>query len=281
VTFAAVGRALRRVRPCTSPGHGTLLEVSLSTAIARPTAVRSTLAEQLEPVIKVHAELLRDCTPDVDPGEAQRRIRNGQIAYEALRVLRSCGDLLPRFQRVLDAFEVAGLVSNDDRRAIRDGELDVDDLVSGWFTGDRTPRDPRRRVARQVAIVVGNALLRASTDRVGAPSTWRAWTRTVCPCCGGAPDIALAERGAQRSLVCARCDANWRARTNGCLGCGADAEPVIARIANGELGYELVMCNACGRFIKERPRRGTESFLVERALTTELDLAAEQRGLRI
>ncbi len=243
--------------------------------------MRATLAEQLEPVLKVHAELLGDCQPVIEPDEAQRRIANGQVGYDALRVLGSCGDLLPRFWRVLDAFEVAGLVSNDDRRAIRDGEPDVDEMVSGWFTGDRTPRDPRRRAARQVAIVVGNALLRAATDRVGAPSVWRAWARPVCPCCGGAPDIALGERGAQRSLVCARCDASWRARTNGCLGCGVESEPEIARITNEELGYALVMCNACGRFIKERPRRGTESFLVERALTTELDVAAEQRGLRI
>jgi hypothetical protein len=232
-------------------------------------------------VLKVHAELLGDCTPSVDQADSQRRIRNGQVGYDALRVLRSCGDLLPRFWRVLDAFEVAGLVSNDDRRAIRDSELDVDDLVSGWFTGDRTPRDPRRRTARQVAIVVGNALLRAATDRVGPASHWRAWTRAVCPCCGGAPDIALGERGAQRMLVCARCDASWRTRGSGCLGCGAEREPEIARIANPELGYDLLMCNACGRFIKERPRRGADSYLVERALTSELDLAAEQRGLRI
>jgi hypothetical protein len=247
----------------------------------RPPSARSALAEQFAPVLHVHAELLGDCVPAVEPESAQRRIRNGQVGYDALRVLRSCGDLLPRFVRVLDAFEVAGFISNDDRRAIRDGELDVDDLVSGWFTGDQTPRDPLRRIARQAAIVVGNALLRDASTRVGLPSTWRGWTRTVCPCCGGSPDIVLVERSAQRTLVCARCDAQWRAKRSGCLGCDTEVSPAIARINNPALGYDLVMCNACGRFIKERPRRGLESFIVERALTTELDLAAEQRGLRI
>jgi hypothetical protein len=247
----------------------------------RPATVRTTLAEQFAPVLHVHAELLGDCVPTVDAEEAQRRIRNRQVGYDALRVLQSCGDLRPRFVRVLDAFEVAGFVSNDDRRALLDGDIDVDELVSGWFTGDRTPRDPRRRVARQAAIVVGNALLRAASARVGSPTTWKGWTRTVCPCCGGAPDIALVERGTQRTLVCARCDAQWRARRDGCLGCDTDDSPAIARINNPELDYDLVMCNACGRFLKERPRRGIDSFIVERALTTELDLAAEQRGLRI
>ncbi len=239
------------------------------------------MAEQYGPVLRVHAELLKHFVPAVDLEDATRRIRNGQVGYEALRILQSCGDLHPSFVRVLDAFELAGFVSNDDRRALLDGELDVDELVSGWFTGDRTPRDPRRRAGRQAAIVVGNAVLRAATERVGPPAAWDNWTRTVCPCCGGAPDIALVERGTERTLVCARCDAQWRARREGCLGCDTDDSPAIARIGNPELDYDLVMCNACGRFLKERPRRGLESLIVERALTTELDLAAEQRGLRI
>ena len=71
-------------------------------------------------------------------------------------------------------------------------------------------------------------------------------------------------------------------RRDGCLGCDApDAPSHIARIPNAALGYELVMCNSCGRFMKERPRRGTSQLLVERAITAELDRAAELRGLRI
>jgi FdhE protein len=123
--------------------------------------------------------------------------------------------------------------------------------------------------------------LRNASERVGAPSVWKTWARVVCPCCGGAPDVALLERGGHRTLVCSRCDAQWRAPRTGCLGCDADDAPSIARIPNAAVGYELVMCNACGRFLKERPRRGLESLVVERAMTMELDVAAEQRGLRI
>jgi hypothetical protein len=249
--------------------------------LPRPTTVRSTLAEQFAPVLRVHAEIVADCVPLVDTDHAHARIRGGQVGYDALRVLRSCGDPMPHYVRVLDAFEVVGFLSNDDRRSLLDSEIDVDDVVSGWFTGDRIPRESRRRLARQAAIVVGNALLRAASALVEPASVWRSWTRIVCPCCGGAPDIALRERGSQRTLVCARCDAQWRTPHQGCLICRIEDEPTIARIANAELGYDLVMCNGCGRFLKERPRRGIQSFIVERALTTELDLAAEQRGLRI
>ena len=283
MTFDAVGRGSgEHARPGTTPAPAARPFDSVSSfSPPRSTSVRSTTAEQFAPILRVHTDVLSGCSPSVDADTARRRMASGQVAYDALRMLRSCGDLLPRFVRVLDAFEVAGLVSNENRRAILDGELDVDDLVSGWFTGDRTPRDARRQIARQAAIVVGNALLRAATELVGPASVWRDWTRVVCPCCGGAPDIALVERGGQRTLVCARCDAQWRAPRAGCLGCETIEPPGIARISNPELGYDLMMCNACGRFLKERPRRGLESLIVERALTTELDLAAEQRGLRI
>ena len=235
-------------------------------------------------MLRAHADLLGECAPSVDEAVARQRIAKGQIGYDALRVLRSCGDLTSRFVRVLDAFEVAGLVSNADRPVIMTSELDVDDLVSGWYTGDRTPRDSRRRLARQVGIVIGNALLRAASSRVGTPTDWPTWARVICPCCGGAPDIALIERAGrerQRILVCGHCDATWRAPREGCLGCDASESPrTIARISNPELGYDLMICNSCGGFLKERPRAGIASLIVERALTAELDVAAELRGLR-
>ena len=254
----------------------------MSTRLAsRPSTPLSPLAEQFAPVLRVHGELVKECAPLVDQATARSRIENGQVGYDALKMFVSCGDLFPRFVRVLDTFEVAGLVSNEDCRALLDDDLDVDDLVCCWFTGDRTPRNPRRRIARQAAIVLGNALLRAATERVGAPGAWRAWTRIVCPCCGGAPDIALVEKNGNRTLVCARCDAHWRALSKGCLGCGSDKTSDIARIVNRSLDYDLIMCNSCGRYLKERARLGIEHLILERAHTLELDLAAEQRGLRI
>ena len=168
------------------------------------------MAEQFAPVLRVYSEIVAQSEPLVDSEHAHTRIRSGQVGYDALRVLRSCGDPMPHYARVLDAFEVAGLVSNDDRRALLASELDVDDMISGWFTGDRTPREGRRRIARQAAIVVGNGLLRAATAMLEPATAWREWTRIVCHCCGVAPDIALRERGSQRTLVCARCDAQWR-----------------------------------------------------------------------
>src|SRR6185295_4366564 len=105
---------------------------------------------------RAHAEIRDESQPLVDVEHAQSRIRSGQVGYDALRVLHSCGDPMPYFTRVLDAFEVAGFLSNEDRRSLLDSELDVDGLVRGWFFDDRTPLDPSCRIARQAGIVVGN-----------------------------------------------------------------------------------------------------------------------------
>ncbi len=178
---------------------------------SRSSSLRTNTAEQFAPVLRVHADVQRAAEPVVDPDMTRRRIATGQVAYDALRVIASCGDLTPRFKQVLEALEVAGLLSNDERRTVSAREHDVEELISGWLTGDRIPRDSARRAARQAAIIVGNAVLRRASERVGSPTLWKGWARIVCPCCGGAPDMALIERGGHRSLVCSRCDAQWRA----------------------------------------------------------------------
>jgi hypothetical protein len=48
-----------------------------------------------------------------------------------------------------------------------------------------------------------------------------------------------------------------------------------------DLGYELLVCHACARYLKERRGDGMQLPIIERALTVELDAAAERRGLRI
>jgi formate dehydrogenase maturation protein FdhE len=84
----------------------------------------------------------------------------------------------------------------------------------------------------------------------------------------------------KRTLVCWRCDTQWKTAHRGCLGCGADGPPTVARVPSPYLGYELAICNSCGRYLKERRGPLTHELLVERTLTAGLDEAAQQRGLR-
>ena len=61
----------------------------------------------------------------------------------------------------------------------------------------------------------------------------------------------------------------------------ANFDLTFVRVDAVDLGYELLVCHACARYLKER--RGDEMLapMIERALTVDLDAAAERRGLRI
>jgi formate dehydrogenase maturation protein FdhE len=106
--------------------------------------------------------------------------------------------------------------------------------------------------------------------------------RTSCPCCGGVADFAYVGRG-RRALVCARCDTHWETSVHGCLGCGATVLPAFARIASPGMGCTILVCSSCGRYLKEREgvAPADVDLLLDRALAEPLDLAAEQRGLRL
>ncbi|MDB4915900.1 MAG: putative formate dehydrogenase formation protein [Gemmatimonadetes bacterium] len=244
---------------------------------SRSGTVRSTLAEQFAPVLRVHAYLRAEPAGGLDLDRARERVARGYSAYDPQRVLAAAGDLHGRFARLLAAFEVAGLVSSEDSRALLHDDLDVNELVIAWIRADHTSRDARRRIARQVAVLVGNSVLGAAADVVSGGEVFRGWTRPTCPCCDGTPDIALADGGADRTLICARCDTRWHSAWRTCLGCQSDE---LARIHTPSLDYDLVICNACGRFITERAHAGLQPLIVERAITAELAVAAEQRGLR-
>ncbi|MDB4878005.1 MAG: putative formate dehydrogenase formation protein [Gemmatimonadetes bacterium] len=253
--------------------------MSPSAPTRRPSAASRTLAEQLQPIVQVHDAVREQSIARVDVDQARTRIKAGRAGFDAATVLRSAGDLRPAFERTAAAFELTGIASTPRIAAVAKTARDAATLVLAWANAESQPRDGTLRLARSVAAIVGNAVLaRASADvLMGFPLS--AWKRTQCPCCGASPDLALAT-DTRRTLVCWRCDTMWRTDHRGCLGCGADGPPTLARVASPYLGYELAICNSCGRYLKERRGSLTHELLVERTLVAGLDEAAQQRGLR-
>jgi formate dehydrogenase maturation protein FdhE len=164
--------------------------------------------------------------------------------------------------------------------SFRKGYAIAQPLLKAWLVGERGSSDQGRRLALRAAALVGNAILRSAASQASKGAEFSEWKKTNCPCCGGPPDLAVRGDGA-RWLVCARCDTHWQAPTLGCLGCEATRAPTFVRVDALDLGYELLVCHACARYLKERRGDGMESPMIERALTVELDAAAERRGLRI
>jgi formate dehydrogenase maturation protein FdhE len=245
----------------------------------RSTSASKTLAAQFRPVVALHRALRTRVASCIVVHHARSRIRAGRAAFDSAAVLRAAGDLTKAFEKATAALERIGVATTAHANALRNTSIDPTALVVSWSNADSIPRAAHMRLARQVAAIVGNALLARASDEVVDGFSLAPWKRVQCPCCGASPDMALAT-DRRRTLVCWRCDTMWRTDQRGCLSCGADSAPTLARVPSPYHGYELAICNSCGRYLKERRGAPAHALLVERVLTAELDEAAQQRGLR-
>jgi hypothetical protein len=247
--------------------------------IARDSAPFS-YADELGALVHVHGELGRFRLGPTRVKRARANIENSRVAFDPIDVLRAAGELDASLARVATAFEMCGMASTRELDSFRKGYALAQPLLKAWLVGERGSSDEGRRLALRAAALVGNGILRSAAAQVSKGASFAEWKRPTCPCCGGSPDLAV-RSDPTRWLLCARCDTRWQAPTHGCLGCEATRSPTFVRVDALDLGYELLVCHACARYIKERPAKGMQSPLVERTITAELDAAAERRGLRI
>ena len=242
--------------------------------------VRRAIAEQLAPVTSLRDDLEKRWQLAIDVERARARVRNGQCAGDPMETIGSAGNLLVSYVRATVAIERAGIVSDEEAIQARERRFQLMPLVAAWVAGEPMPRDRVKRAARRsAALVAGSILRRASRDVLGdaAPHDW---SRASCPSCGGSPEFTY-DDGDRRMLVCSRCDTRWGTTERGCLGCSARETPMLARVVSPAIGYALVVCNPCGRYLKEPLQPAALVPEIDRVLTQELDAAAEARGLRL
>jgi formate dehydrogenase maturation protein FdhE len=240
----------------------------------------SGVADQFEPVLQLQQALRSSVRPVVDVKEAQARIASRRPGFDPVRILSRARTVVTAFDRCVDALENAGLASSTAVTALRQQQHDARSLAISWAAGESAATASTQRLAQKAASLVAGAILQSNARVVTQKLKLESWHRPVCPSCGGSPDLAFVE-GATRALVCSRCDTSWPVTTRGCIGCEATTAPTIARVRSPYLGYDLVICHACGRYLKERVGHAQHPPLVERALTAEMDAAAVRRGLRI
>jgi len=238
------------------------------------------VADQFGPVLRLQQSLRSSVRPVVDVEEARARIGIRKPGFDPVRILTRARTIVTAFDRCVDALELAGLASSTTVTALRGENHDARALAIGWVSGDPAPGASSHRLAQKAASVVASAILQRNARVVARSVSLEGWQRPVCPSCGGPPDLAFVD-GQQRGLVCSRCDTHWPVKTRGCIGCEATGAPTIARVKTPYLGYDLVICHACGRYLKERTGKAAHPPLVERALTAEMDAAAVRRGLRL
>lgn len=117
-------------------------------------------------------------------------------------------------------------------------------------------------------------------ERIMPRITQGAWHRGYCPVCGGTPSFAVmhAEPGF-RTLLCSRCNAEWRFRRMGCPFCMERDHQTYYPSEEG--GYRLYVCEACHRYLKSLDMRESASercLPVETLATVSMDVAARGKG---
>ena len=107
------------------------------------------------------------------------------------------------------------------------------------------------------------------------------WSKSLCPLCGGEPEMAVITQAAERLLICGRCSARWRFAPFACPFCDNTEKSQITSFASRDGSYRIYACEMCRRYIKAYDARGAARPVmppVDLVATLPLDAAAIQRG---
>jgi FdhE protein len=121
---------------------------------------------------------------------------------------------------------------------------------------------------------------------VGAFAAWRdeeKWLRPYCPTCGSLPamaQLAGADPGRLRLLVCGCCGTRWQYSRTGCPFCEADTRRLTTLALEGEGGLRIDSCELCGAYLKTYDGQGDEAVLLADWTSLHHDVLAHERGLK-
>lgn len=135
-------------------------------------------------------------------------------------------------------------------------------------------------LCRAAEVLQQRAAFKGGDEASKAPA-FGAWTRGVCPVCGGEPDFACITTSGERLLICGRCLTRWPTEPFACPFCGEAAKEHITSFATPDGTYRVTACQSCKRYLKtldgRRAGRGVMPN-VDAIATLPLDAVVMQRG---
>ena len=109
------------------------------------------------------------------------------------------------------------------------------------------------------------------------------WEGGKCPTCHGKPSLASLEEDGKRRLHCSYCGGSGHFRRLGCPLCLSGSTSTLTLFAEGEPGYRIDVCDACGSYVKTATRAlsddPADADLAD-LISLPLDLIAQGRGYR-
>ena len=107
------------------------------------------------------------------------------------------------------------------------------------------------------------------------------WRRGTCPVCAGEPDLAFITTGAERLLVCSRCQTRWPTDPIACPFCSERDRQRITSFATPDGTYRVMACQTCRRYLKTLDGRKAGRQVIpalDAIATLPLDAVVMQRG---
>lgn len=199
---------------------------------------------------------------------------------ELRRLLRDVSDLLRRFG-MMEAAHVQRV-----HALTRDSQA-LEPLVRWWYESMAAPEragEPPLEDAEHfehALLLAMRPFLSRSAEVLLARVDCSAWTRAVCPMCGGQPEFGVWPADGARHLVCGRCTGQWRFAEEACAFCES-CDPTHRRsFASPSRTYRVDACDQCQRYLKGFDGRAANRPLMlafDAIATLPLDAAAIQQG---
>jgi FdhE protein len=193
--------------------------------------------------------------------------------------------LLPRFSPFLALIaEIAPSPLSDAARKLggQSGGQWQETLAKFWEVGSGSPPtnlDPAEALLSWIFLQPYAEYLADYTQ-----STPLSGTPSVCPLCGGKPQVGTLRPegdGGKRSLICSLCATEWAYRRVVCPACGEENDHKLAVYYAKEFGHVRVeACDACHSYIKtiDLTKDGNAVPVVDELATIPLNLWASEHG---
>lgn len=239
-------------------------------------------ARQLEGEVEAAAELLRFYARVLEgQEECAGRLESAPLSG---RIDEDLPRLLDGVPSILRAVESAGPpdLASEARQLMASGTDRLESLLTSCWSSVVNDGFFGKALLQPYAA----ALVSRGVAPTGRPSTS---ARTVCPRCGGRPQLALLDppdaqgNGGGRRLVCAMCLSAWAVPRLCCAACGEDDERRLGYFQGPAFAHVVVeACETCRSYQKriDRSTLGIAVPIVDEVAAAVLDLWAGEKGYR-
>jgi hypothetical protein len=214
-------------------------------------------------------------------GETLLRYEDIELAWgELRRLMRDVSEMLRRFG-MMEAGDVQRV-----HALTRDSQA-LEPVIRWWYESTAAPEragEPPIEGAENfehTLLLSMRPFLSKSAEVLLSRVDCSAWTRTMCPMCGGAPELGVWAADGARHLVCSRCTGQWRYAEETCPFCESNDPTHRRSFASPSRTYRVDACNQCQRYLKGFDGRAANRPLMlgfDAIATLPLDAAAIQQG---